>query len=119
MKIFVNILNSRFWDSEIVNIHQSTLKIFKATKKYDLIFSGCALHWIEKDVMYERSRELLKEGGWLMAVWNMPRFEEAIYTLINQYIIPFEADFDIPRGTKEQIEYFDHGLGIFRIIEVL
>lgn len=110
---FVNLLSSRFKDNPIVNIHQSTFEYFNTAKKYDLIFSGCALHWIEKEVAYERSIELLNNGGWLMAVWNMPQFTDEIYTLINRNIIPFEAKFDIPKGTPERLENFDHGLDDF------
>lgn len=110
---FVKLLNSRFKENSNVNIHQSTFEDFKTTTKYDLIFSGCALHWIEKEIVYERSIELLNEGSWLMAVWNMPQFEDEIYTLINRYITPFEAEFEIPQVTKERLEYFDSGLEDF------
>lgn len=110
---FVNILNLIFVKNSNIKIHHSSFEDFRATKKYDLVFSGCALHWIAKDVVFEKSRNLLNDNGWLMAVWHMPRFNDEIYALIDKIIIPYSPDFDIPRGTRKQIENFDHGLKDF------
>ncbi len=110
---FVQIMNSKFEGSPHVAIHQTTYEEFIPDKKYDLIFSGCAFHWISKDVVFGKSREILKDGGWLMAVWNMPRFDDEIYLLIKELIIPFQEEFDIPRGSKDQLEYFNEGFSEF------
>jgi len=110
---FVNILNSIFEKNSNVTIHRSTFEDFSTTKKYDLVFSGSALHWIEKDVVFEKSRDLLNDNGWLMAVWHMPRFSDEVYVLVDKFIMPYIPGFDIPRGTPKQIEYFDQGLKDF------
>ncbi len=106
---FVKLLNTKFKGNDAVKIHQCTFEEFKSDKKFDLIFSGCALHWIPKTIVLTKSDELLKSGGWLAGVWNMPRFEAPIYDIIQSVILPLYPDFEIPRGTNEQIEYFDEG----------
>jgi len=106
---FLKILNIKFKDNDAVKTHLCTFEEFKSDKKFDLIFSGCALHWIPKTIVLRKSDELLTSGGWLVGVWNMPRFETPIYDIIEKVILPLYPDFDIPRGTKEQIEFFDEG----------
>ncbi len=106
---FVKILNSTFKDNDAVKAHLCTFEEFESDKKFDLIFSGCALHWIPKEIVFTKSDELLKSGGWLAGAWNMPRFETFIYNIIERVVLPLYPDFEIPRGTKEQIEYFDEG----------
>ncbi len=91
-------------------MHLCTFEEFKSDKKFDLMFSGCALHWIPKAIVFTKSDDLLKSGGWLAGVRNMPRFETPIYNIIETVVLPLYPDFEIPRGTKEQIEYFDEGL---------
>ncbi len=106
---FVKILNTSFKDNSAVTTHLCTFEEFNSDKKFNLIFSGCALHWIPKAIVLNKSDELLKSGGWLAGVWNMPRFEPSIYNIIERVVLPLYPDFEIPRGTKEQIEYFDEG----------
>ena len=106
---FIKILNAQFKDKKIVKTHQCTFEDFSSIHKYDLIFSGCALHWIPKEVVLEKSDSLLKSGGWLVGVWNMPKFEPVIYDIIQSIVLPLYPDFDIPRGTQEEIDFFDEG----------
>jgi len=40
----------------------------------------------------------------------MPQISQSIYEIIEQVIRPIHADFDIPRGTNEQIDYLQVGL---------
>ena len=88
---------------------QCTFEAFQSDKKFDLIFSGCALHWIPKAIVLSKSEALLNSGGWLVGVWNMPKFEAVIYDILQSVILPLYRDFDIPRGTMKQIEFFDEG----------
>lgn len=108
-KNFVELLNKTFKDNEAVKTHLSTFEEFQTDQKYDLMFSGCALHWIPQETVLEKSEVLLKSGGWIVGVWNMPKFEPAIYEIIESLIHPLYPDFDIPRGTQEQIDFFDVG----------
>lgn len=113
-KNFIKILDARFKDDNSVKTHQSTFEEFQSKLTYDLIFSGCALHWIPKVIVLAKSEALLKSGGWLVAVWNMPRFESDIYKIIESVIHPLYPDFDIPRGTEEQIKFFDVGYEVLK-----
>ncbi len=106
---FVKILNTTFKENDAIKTHLCTFEEFKSDKTFDLIFSGCALHWIPKTIVLTKSNALLKSGGWLAGVWNMPKFEAPIYGIIEKVVLPLYPDFDIPRGTKEQIEYFNEG----------
>jgi len=108
-KNFIKLLNTKFKDNDAVKAHQCTFEEYQTDQKYDLIFSGCALHWIPKETVLDKSEKLLNSDGWIVGVWNMPKFEPAIYELIERIIHPLYPDFDIPRGTQEQIDYFDVG----------
>jgi SAM-dependent methyltransferase len=108
-KNFSAILRSRFSGNSNIKIHNCTYEEFKSNKKFDLIFSASAIHWVPRELAYERSHELLNRGGWLVAVWNMPRFSSEVYNIINDIILPLDQDAIIPSGTKEQFDYFDEG----------
>lgn len=108
-KSFVKILNTIFKDNNSIKTHQCTFEEFQSDKKFDLIFSGCALHWVPQAVVLAKSNELLQSGGWLVGVWNMPRFDSKIYDLIKSIVLPLYNDFEIPKGSAEEIKYFDVG----------
>lgn len=110
---FVRLLEENYGARPGVSVHHTSYEKYLPIKKYDLIFSGCAFHWISKEVVFGNSRNILKENGWLMAVWNMPRFSDSVYSLMERLIVPFDKNFDIPRGTKEQLDYFDEGFNDF------
>lgn len=109
---FIKLLQKRFNLISTVSVHQTTFERFETNKKFDLIFSGCALHWIPKDVVLNKSAHYLKEGGWLAAVWNMPEFDENIYRIIDECIRPAFPEFEIPRGTGEHMKLFDEGFNV-------
>jgi protein-L-isoaspartate O-methyltransferase len=106
---FVKSLNKTFEDLNNINIIHSTYEDFNSEKIFDLIFSGCALHWVPKYIVTTKSAELLTTGGWLIGAWNMPEFSSSVYDAIEEVISPVYKDFDIPRGTQEQMDFFKLG----------
>lgn len=40
----------------------------------------------------------------------MPRFSSEIYNIFDELILSVNPDFDIPRGTNEQIDFFQQGM---------
>lgn len=39
-------------------------------KKYKMIYCATAFHWIDEDVKYKKTSELLETGGYLVLLWN-------------------------------------------------
>ncbi len=110
---FVNLLRSQYHEDDGVEIHHVTFEEFTSNKKYDIVFSACALHWIPKDIAYKKTQSLLKKGGYLVAVWNMCRFQDDIYSLMDKIIKPYDKELDIPRGEKESFDWFEVGFKDF------
>jgi SAM-dependent methyltransferase len=50
---------------------------------FDLVFAAQAWHWVDEETSYRRVREMLRSGGVLALIWNLPadRYSqfEAIY----------------------------------------
>lgn len=108
-KNFSAFLQSKFSADSNIKIHNCTYEEFESTKKFDLVFSASAIHWVPRDLAYKKSHEFLNRGGWLVAVWNMPKFSNEVYSLINEIILPLDKYATIPSGTKEQFDYFNEG----------
>lgn len=87
----------------------STYEDYTSDRHFDLIFSDCALHWVPKDIAIEQSCKLLAKGGWLVGAWNMPRFSDSVSDVIEDIIHPVYRDFDIPKGSPEQMAFFQAG----------
>lgn len=45
-------------------------------RRFGLLYSAQAFHWIDPDVRYQRARAVLDDGGVLALFWNRPRWEE-------------------------------------------
>ena len=61
---FISLLRKKFKNYQNVELVKSTYESFVSKDKFDLIFSGCALHWVPKDIAISRSVGLLRSGGW-------------------------------------------------------
>lgn len=110
---FVDLLQSQYHENDSVKIHHGTLEEFSSDKEYDVIFSASALHWIPKNIAYKKIKGLLKKGGYLVAVWNMPKFQDDIYSLIDKLIVPYDKELRIPKGTKKDFDFFEEGFKEF------
>lgn len=71
-------------EQQVTYIH-STFEEFETTKKYDLIFSATAFHWLDKENKYKKTNSILQDKGFLVLVWNnFLQYNSVIYHKINE-----------------------------------
>lgn len=81
----VNYLKEKYAQSNIT-VHKSYFEEYQTDKKYDLIYSASAFHWVEPEIGYQKTWDMLKDGGTLALFWNyssLIRHEEGIHPGIN------------------------------------
>ena len=54
-----------------VSVKKGYFEEYEADKKYDLIYSATAFHWVKSEIGYPRAWEMLREGGTLAVFWHM------------------------------------------------
>lgn len=54
-----------------VNVICSYFEECNEDKKYDMIYSATAFHWIDSEVGYPKAYRMLKEGGTIAVFWQM------------------------------------------------
>ena len=59
------------YKSENVNTYKAYFEDFKSNKKYDLIFSAIAFHWVDATVGYPKVWDMLNDSGVLAVFWHM------------------------------------------------
>lgn len=59
------------YKGENVNTYKSYFEKFESNKKYDLIFSATAFHWVDENVGYPKAWDMLNDGGSLAVFWHM------------------------------------------------
>ena len=59
------------YDEKNVRIFQSYFEDFCSDKKYDLIFSATAFHWVDASIGYPKSWNMLVDGGTMAVFWHM------------------------------------------------
>lgn len=60
---------------------------YETEKKYDLIYSATAFHWVESSIGYPKAGEMLKSGGTLAVFWHMSSvtyYEGGIFDGLNR-----------------------------------
>ncbi len=87
-----------------IEIFESDFETVQLSSQYELIFAGNSLHWIEKELAFHKIKKLLKQGGWLVGAWNLPRLSPAVYSAAEAIISPMFPEFSIPTVGP------DHGL---------
>ena len=81
----VNYLKEKYAQNNIT-VHKSYFEEYQTDKKYDLIYSATAFHWVEPEIGYQKTWDMLKDGGTLALFWNyssLIRHEEGIHSGIN------------------------------------
>lgn len=82
----VNYLKEKY-AQENVKVHKAYFEEYHTDKKYDLIYSATAFHWVTPEIGYQKTWDLLKEGGTLALFWHFSsliRHEEGIHPGINK-----------------------------------
>lgn len=93
---FTSHLRRKLGGLDHVEIINKDFERFVATRSYDLVFSGSALHWVPKDVALSKIEQLLKPGGWLVTVWNQLAVAPPIYEILEKEVRSKFVDFQLP-----------------------
>ena len=64
-------LKEKFSEYPNVSVEQGYFEEYEAGRKYDLIYSATAFHWVKSEIGYPKAWEMLKEGGTLAVFWHM------------------------------------------------
>jgi ubiquinone/menaquinone biosynthesis C-methylase UbiE len=61
-----------------VNFHATSFEEFASTEPFDLILSATAFHWIDPELAWDKTCELLRPGGWLALLSTAERYAEPL-----------------------------------------
>ncbi len=67
----VRFLKEKYGIYPKVDVKQGYFEEYETNKKYDLIYSATAFHWVKCDIGYPKAWEMLKAGGTLAVFWHM------------------------------------------------
>ena len=67
----VAFLKQKYRDNPKVTVCKDYFEEYESEKKYDLIYSATAFHWVDSTVGYPKAWEMLKPGGTLAVFWHM------------------------------------------------
>lgn len=74
----VNILKKKISNNPGIKIDLISFENWIPDRKYDLIFSAQAFHWIDINIKYKKTFSILKENGYLALFWYIPIIKENI-----------------------------------------
>jgi SAM-dependent methyltransferase len=69
------VLRANTADCENVAVEEAEFEHWRPERKFRLLYSAQAWHWIDPGVRYARAAAVLVEGGALAVFWNRPRWE--------------------------------------------
>ena len=64
-------LKQKYGDNPKVTVVKDYFEQYETEKKYDLIYSATAFHWVDSWVGYPKAWEMLNAGGTLAVFWHM------------------------------------------------
>lgn len=67
----VTFLKQKYGDNPKVTVKKDYFEQYETEKKYDLIYSATAFHWVDSSIGYPKAWEMLKPGGTLAVFWHM------------------------------------------------
>ena len=67
----VAFLKQKYGENPKVTVRKDYFEQFETEKKYDLIYSATAFHWVDSWIGYPKAWEMLKQGGTLAVFWHM------------------------------------------------
>ena len=74
-------------DDDRLHIEETTLEDYVTTKRFRAVFSANAFHWVDPEVSYRRTHELLLESSPLVTLWNFPILKDAALQIqLNQEV---------------------------------
>lgn len=67
----VRFLTEKYKEHNGVMLHRGYFEEFASEKKYNLIYSATAFHWVNSEIGYPKAYEMLKPGGTMAVFWQM------------------------------------------------
>lgn len=67
----VRFLREKYGAYSNIRVKQGYFEEYEADRKYDLIYSATAFHWVKSDIGYPKAWHFLKDGGTLAVFWHM------------------------------------------------
>lgn len=64
-------LKQKYRDNTKVTVKADYFEQYETEKKYDLIYSATAFHWVDSWIGYPKAWEMLNMGGTLAVFWHM------------------------------------------------
>ncbi len=83
----VAFLTQKYGENPRVTVKKDYFEEYDTEKKYDLIYSATAFHWVDSSVGYPKAWEMLKPGGTLAVFWHMSsvmHYSGGIFDGLNQ-----------------------------------
>lgn len=69
----------KFADAPNVDILNTSFEDYKPARRFDLLLSAQAFHWIEPEFGVRKTAELLKPGGKVALVWQLDRSSDTAF----------------------------------------
>lgn len=123
----VAFLKQKYGNHPKVYVKKDYFEQYEAEKKYDLIYSATAFHWVDSWVGYPKAWEMLKPGGALAVFWHMSsvtHYDTGIFVGLNaikkKYLPEESLGFDakgIQKVKERRIQQIQSG-GCFGAPEV-
>lgn len=82
----VDFLNDRY-GNENVCAYKSYFEEYSTERKYNLIYSATAFHWVDASVGYPKAWKMLEENGVLAVFWHMSSVtyhKDGVFSLLNE-----------------------------------
>lgn len=67
----VNFLREKYGTQRNIQVMKSYFEDYEPGKKYDLIYSATAFHWIKCENGYPKAWRMLQKGGTMAVFWNV------------------------------------------------
>jgi len=104
-----NYAQSTLSESSNVSFFHTTFEEFVTTDKFDCIYAATAFHWLNPDVKFKKSHELLKANGILFLFWNYfdlkdPKVGEDIQQIYKEYHPQEYQKIDPKKSIRAKIE---------------
>lgn len=83
----VAFLKKKYGDNPRITVNKDYFEQYETEKRYDLIYSATAFHWVDSSVGYPKAWEMLKRGGTMAVFWHMSSvtyYDGGIFDGLNQ-----------------------------------
>ncbi len=75
----IKVANEKFSSHKNISLKAGTLEDFEHNKKFDIVASGMAWHWINPKTRCEKAHNLLKRNGTLALFWSYQNKEKSSF----------------------------------------